>query len=96
MSKHTSGPWVVVTEEGKPVVKSFEDFYITNTIDAAGYESDDDTKFVNARLIAAAPDLLEALKECANLMDHHMIGCDAENAVAKASAAIAKATGADA
>lgn len=61
MSKHTPGPWRVVTEEGRPVVKCANDFYITNTVDAAGYESDDDTMFANARLIAAAPDLLEAL-----------------------------------
>lgn len=44
----------------------------------------------DARLIAAAPDLLEALKECADLVEHCIIGCDAETAASKARAAIAK------
>jgi hypothetical protein len=36
---------------------------------------------------------LEALIECEYMIDHCLFGCDAENAKAKARAAIAKATG---
>jgi hypothetical protein len=47
----------------------------------------------NARLIAAAPDLLEALEE---IMDGYLYGCDMETKrenIAKARAAIARAKG---
>jgi hypothetical protein len=45
------------------------------------------------RVRDAAPDLLAALIECEKMIDHCLFGCDAENATAKARAAIAKATG---
>ncbi len=47
----------------------------------------------NVKLIAAAPDILESLIECSRIVDHHVIGCDAENAVSDARVAIAKAIG---
>lgn len=97
MTKHTQGPWHVVIEDGNPVVKSLDDFYITNTIDAAGYESDNDTMFANARLIAAAPDMLEAmthLLECCDESDGAQYGTMATSFIRKLlKDAIAKATG---
>ena len=51
--------------------------------------SDPDT-YANARLIAAAPDLLEALK---NLLESHYNGNVIKADCAEAEAAIAKATG---
>jgi hypothetical protein len=59
MSKHTKGPWkthlvdstAIVTEDGKLIAKAEGDYHL----DHAAMEA-------NARLIAAAPDLLEALE----------------------------------
>lgn len=45
--------------------------------------------FANARLIAAAPELLEALEDCARVIDPHADGPTLEIALT----AIAKATG---
>jgi hypothetical protein len=42
------------------------------------------------RLHSANVDLLEALIECEYIIDHCLFGCDAENLIAKARAAIAK------
>ena len=59
MSAHTPGPWHVEPEKDGTCVMA-GDYYITDTIDAAGGDSDDTTQHANARLIAAAPDLLDA------------------------------------
>lgn len=62
MSKHTKGPWIAeftVPEEGWNgfyILTKDERLYIA---DAAGYQ-DMPERAANARLIAAAPDLLEA------------------------------------
>jgi len=93
MSKHTPGPWHVVTEQGRPVVKCANDFYITNTVDAAGYESDDDTMFANARLIAAAPDLLAVLQELQESSSYWSEYDVPLGIVDRINSAIAKATG---
>ena len=87
MSRHTPGPWEfeIITSS---YVTAFDGTHIadvhhgrTATAKAEGS--------ANARLIAAAPDLLEALKEV--FSDH-----DAVNRLSwvnRAAAAIAKATG---
>jgi hypothetical protein len=67
-----------------------------NTLLAKVYSEafgDHEQSEANARLIAAAPDLLEALRECSNIVSVFVIGCDADNAVERANAAIAKAMG---
>lgn len=83
-AKHTPGPWCVAIEDNTPVIKNADGFHITHTIDDAGYESTGKTMFDNARLIAAAPELLEALEDLVN----NGIGTQAVN---RARAAIAKA-----
>lgn len=94
MAKHTPGPWKATlrtvtapeTEDRLP-------------LDVRLYGGNADDNRANARLIAAAPDLLEALQECKQLLD--MVLCvqgglppDANGPAAKALAAIRKATGA--
>ncbi len=83
MSKHTKGPWVVAGESG--------DYFAT----ASDYSPLPDT-FENARLIAAAPELLDALRAI-NDRTVRIDGRFAELAIdrfrAIASAAIWKATG---
>jgi hypothetical protein len=102
MSKHTPGPWktvarnypiadtgdydgcweVLTGDPKKPIVQIWGD-------------SDEDE--ANARLIAAAPDLLEALKNIVNLWDHHA-SAHGDGTIfplhVAARAAIAKAEGA--
>ena len=53
-----------------------------------------DEEFANARLIAAAPELLEALEDCVAVMDRELAGLKAiQPELSSARAAIAKATG---
>lgn len=95
--KHTSGPWgnhlvddTVVVIPRRPLPQQ---------ISVLGHsEIADDEDYANARLIAAAPELLKCLIELeeaarqvqANEMDRHSIDVERRNA----RAAIAKATGA--
>jgi hypothetical protein len=95
-TQHTPGPWVIYDDsnDGK-----------TNRIDIAArgktvariYHSVPEEDLPNACLIAAAPDLLEALKACIPHLerdDHHTDALSRERPhYAAARAAIAKATG---
>ena len=88
MSKHTPGPWAIRQEkEGWCRIYAPKDYYVGGEI--AHYVSN-----ANANLIAAAPDMLEALQS--------LIACDfgangwtetAEQAAIKARTAVLKATG---
>lgn len=93
-TKHTPGPWEAV-EIGVIAQKitSHGNFYICSLIDP---ENEEDK--ANARLIAAAPELLEALKQIANHFDMDGYGPDAWKKLAlemaeTARAAIARAEG---
>lgn len=86
MSKHTPVPWRVVQD---PTNLSLQVYGQTLALFECWRRSDEQTELANARLVAAAPDLLEALKEV--FADH-----DAANRLSwndRAAAAIAKATG---
>ncbi len=92
MSKHTKAPWEWLGE------KVFGDDGLTVCSDVNG--EDQETYEANARLIAAAPDLYEALQGLISLLDS---GCCAAairdedgpvgSAMRLARAAIAKAEG---
>jgi hypothetical protein len=96
-TQHTPGPW-------KFGSKTDGDLYKRNIAGVDGYHvaavssRDDHEVDANARLIAAAPDLLEALQDLFDAdMEHVLMGDgkdDQIEAIAKARAAIAKATGA--
>ena len=79
MSGYTKGPWIVRS----PKVQSVG----TESEMTAMCIGDD-----NARLIAAAPDLLEALQELVFLYEHDE-GCRELTEYKRAKAAIAKALG---
>ncbi len=87
MSAHTPGPWVWL--EPQKVLNSAHG----KVIDHACYEGmwfaayDEEINAANARLIAAAPELLEALQGVLRVADRATSEFDA------ARAAIAKATG---
>jgi hypothetical protein len=81
MGKHTDGPWEAIDTGGFPYnIRSKDDVFV-----AACFTVRDETA-ANAKLIAAAPELLDALKEIVSNWDGE------PEDMAAASAAIAKAT----
>lgn len=95
MSKHTKGPWRVV-EANTPGVLYVSGPAQTLTIITAAIDldfSDYVKRTSDAHLIAAAPELLEALEE---IMDGYLYGCAMEvkrENIERARAAITKARG---
>ena len=101
-TQHTPGPWIGAGPSfGDPLPRYTTSIMTEWEHEDGGYieicelpfHNHDDENEANARLIAAAPDLLKALIECEDMISHCLFGCDAENATEKARAAIAKATG---
>ena len=90
MSKHTPGPWRIHRLEG-----DFEVFWYDGEdgVDSYTYVAKA-RQYDNARLIAAAPELLEALLGCVCELDDLGVLMNEETAAcsAIAKAAIAKAT----
>jgi hypothetical protein len=94
MSGHTPGPWRVL----QPSVGVDANWHVTDELDTFvahvygfGHSVDDQSR-INAHLIAAAPDLLAALKELAAWFDRSDTK-SADSALRKAARAIAKAKG---
>lgn len=92
-SKHTPGPWLVVKCDGGFRAFDTDDWTIIgqNKIVPAlvwGGVAFEEGK-ANARLIAAAPEMLEALQAARSILDEQI----SPNACAMADAAIAKAIG---
>ena len=96
--KHTPGPWFVdqyEDEESRHVITSKPDhLYVAYTIGGLGKEQE-----ANADLIAAAPDLLEALRAFVSPWDGDSVeeiesqsGLATSVRIEQARAAIAKAT----
>lgn len=93
-AKHTPGPWVAGRPDMATMIEGRNGKYIyagERYIAAAGFDVRDwDETVANARLIAAAPELLEALEEMYRVCNAS--SDDAPHRV-KARAAIAKAKG---
>jgi hypothetical protein len=99
-TQHTPGPWKVGQHLG-----SLSSFCVHMDAGDKGRGSeiveavcglDTDQRLANARLIAAAPDLLEALQEMVSIVAIHQDATNTKFAWAEmevANAAIAKATG---
>ena len=87
-TKHTPGPWHIA--DGSKLMVHAGDVWVASTMGVRG-----DTGEANARLIAAAPDLLEALYPfVAQNTSEEFITITVKSAhVTRARAAIAKATG---
>ena len=95
MSKHTPGPWEVFYKA------KYDEWHVSIPIKQGGMTwalSDDGVRSENpeadAHLIAAAPDLLDALDELLSACELPGDHCEIAQAIPKAIAAIAKATGA--
>lgn len=105
--KHTPGPWIYGPETGPDctridaengrVIAAVRSREITSWEQSRPIYSWSEEGAANARLIAAAPELLEALhacrKELSAWMRDHGSDIGTQEAVTKARAAIAKATG---
>lgn len=105
MNKHTPGPWYVDTEYSIQIMKHMEHLvgttkytdYTVADISEGGFTGEEE--LANARLIAAAPELLEALQELLawdldSLPGEVSLGFSGiEKDIARAKAVIAKATG---
>jgi hypothetical protein len=90
MSKHTPGPWKIASRPRKSFASGKLMYRVDGPEIISDYEDWGYTK-ESARLIAAAPELLEALKALLSLHDDPM-PYDAATTRAAARAAIAKAT----
>ena len=91
MSGHTQGPWTQ-----SKIVPTAVDDALNFIVDCRVIDDDIETAIANARLIAAAPDLLGELENCLDLLvtcfsDSPVDSCMGV-AITKARAAIAKAT----
>lgn len=104
MSKHTAGPWIIVDEgflgieihsaNARDLADAPMHYAIARDIGGRRHgDHFDDYREVdaNARLIAAAPDLLEALERAVDRLEG--AGLFYSEAAIRARAAIAKATG---
>ena len=87
MSKHTPGPWSFYDDSNNGKTNCVEIVAIGKTV-ARIYHSVPAEDLPNASLMAAAPELLEALKEMVRLAEH-----EGWEGFPKARAAIAKAQG---
>ena len=107
MSKHSPGPWTIGKVSHKKQRVDIDSLHSDPFVGhhtwramarTYGIESEEEKGSVvmlaNARLIAAAPELLEALTDCVEHM--HWTQPLGEAALKKAKAAIAKATGSEA
>ncbi len=99
MSKHTLGKWKISHhDDDDNLVIRADDGRIIANLEIDRHMMDDDEIAANARLIAAAPDLLEALQEMDVAYRDALIdkkGCPClrcNDASIKAQEAIAKAT----
>jgi hypothetical protein len=82
-AKHTPGPWLVAREDARR-------FRVTNE---AGDLPSNDESILNARLIAASPELLEALQRALDELVGGREAKDRDGAIQQSRAAIAKAKG---
>lgn len=102
MSKHTPGPWVIDWNVSRLDVFSIDASKLVATLRRSTLsEGIDQTAIANARLISAAPELLQALQSMLQWMPVYPAGADGivggreahAEAIKAARAAIAKATG---
>jgi len=97
MTKHTPGPWRARFHERNKKTSVGDWFFVDNTenpIRLTGVKRKRLSAASNARLIAAAPDMLEALKMAeARLAELAINGPMSPTALSFVRAAIAKATG---
>lgn len=95
MSKHTPGNWEAVHRSGSNVQIESRDYPAGRLATVYGNATNDHERDANARLIAAAPDLLAALEMLLflNIEIRVLDAAVGHEALSRARAAIAKARG---
>lgn len=97
MSAHTPGPWHVNKgpRNALPHIRSATGLYVMDAAPRGSNAMSTTRQMADAVLIAAAPELLEALRNSLSLLEIHCGNSDdiANVVMDKARAAIAKATG---
>lgn len=93
MSKHTKGPWCAAIDECATVRDSRDNqlAMVTYLFTKTGGRRSGDEVSANARLIAAAPELLEELEQTQILLES--LGLQSSDEYQANAAAIAKAKG---
>lgn len=102
--QHTPGPWHVLIEQSgqdgdfitRTIVSSDIKQNLSEVAIATTGSFDDETEAANARLIAAAPEMLEALEEAKRIIEHHLndwiiTTTEQEKTLKKIEALVAKA-----
>lgn len=87
MSKHTPGPWSYYTEpqpNGCPIVGAMG-LMVAQLAHSINYNDQSATAIANARLIAAAPELLESLKTAHAHIADDALRASIGNLIAKAT-----------
>lgn len=87
---HTLGPWKIETKGSKHFIDGGDGFTVTYLDRMTDIRGRDECE-LNARLIAAAPDLLAALKEL--LSDKYLANPINDDRMSRTRAALAKAQG---
>lgn len=90
-NKHTPGPWFGRPYHDPILIQGCDEVGLCIAFSCGGGGQKRDEFKANARLIAAAPDLLESVKALLGCMS--LAGWDGDPIAVKARAAIAKATG---
>lgn len=91
-AKHTPGPWEACEPGAYSDFDGRSSVILGDDMRIAVVQGDSDSDIANARLIAAAPDLLEAAQAALTICERSNTGAAGEIAVLLAPA-IAKATG---
>ena len=99
-AKHTPGPWMVgptygndsarIDTEGGTVIGSIKVKQLVSVDKGHANYAWSNELYANARLVAAAPELLDVLQRCIAVMESR---CPEASPLPDARAAIAKATG---
>ena len=96
-TQHTPGPWKFHLGRGASPrfhIQTSAGYQIASTPEVGSYAPESEQRDANARLIAAAPELLEALQTICESFKCHHEDYDIHEGYQRAKAAIAKAGGA--
>ena len=93
MNKHTPGPWFAFVDKGQTIIRTSRTSAAFSPLAVVKGDKRDTLKDheANAKLMASAPDLLEALEYCLDCLGHEFaLPADCQS---NARAAIARARG---
>lgn len=97
MAKHTPGPWAVMETHNGALSINVSPQVVIGTIGGAGWHLGEQTARANARLIAAAPDLLDMCERLLGFAHHYgdpwAVTAAGDGLLANAKALIAQAKG---